>query len=88
MRFAPVPTGARVGRWVATRWLSFAEFYADMGDPPPGLTLDRVDNDRGYEPGNCRWTTQSEQTRNRRKLPRRENPRDPITGRYTRRSNG
>ena len=45
---------------------SFANFYADMGPCPSGLTLDRKDTNGNYEPGNCRWVTQTEQMRNKR----------------------
>jgi hypothetical protein len=47
-------------------WKLFENFYAEVRDRPEGMSLDRINNDRGYEPGNVRWATRSEQNHNRR----------------------
>lgn len=53
------------GVTICARWDDFSLFLADNGERPPGLTLDRIDNKLGYQPGNCRWATQAQQQNNR-----------------------
>lgn len=56
------------GITVCQQWVeSFETFLADVGcKPDPDLTLDRIDNDGNYEPGNIRWATRSQQNSNQR----------------------
>ena len=68
--------GAR-GIKVCKRWLVFDNWNADMGDPPPGMSLERIDNDGMYERVNCKWATVAEQNQNKGDM------RNLLTGRYS-----
>lgn len=54
------------GITVCERWHTLENFLADMGKRPPGLTLDRLDNDGNYELSNCEWRTNRDQANNKR----------------------
>lgn len=51
---------------VCKRWQTFENFLHDMGEKPAGLSIDRIDVNGNYEPANCRWATNKEQSQNKR----------------------
>ena len=51
---------------ICDRWRKFENFVADMGEPMPGHSLDRIDVNANYAPENCRWATNKAQGRNKR----------------------
>jgi hypothetical protein len=55
------------GRGIKFLFESFEDFFAELGPRPPGTSLDKINNDGNYEPGNVRWATPHEQQMNRRK---------------------
>jgi hypothetical protein len=54
------------GITICESWMNFSNFYRDMGHPSAGLTVERLDVNKGYEPGNCIWLPLNKQNENKR----------------------
>lgn len=67
------------GIGVCARWRIYENFEADMGPRPIGLSIDRIDNNGNYEPGNCRWATRKTQNSNRRYCILVKDGEEPVT---------
>ncbi len=63
---AKYPWYGKRGITVCPQWDDFQQFLKDMGERPPGKTLDRINPNGNYEPSNCRWATPKEQRHNQR----------------------
>lgn len=61
------PAPAYVGIRMCKRWEKFENFLADMGEPPTGYSLERIDSKKGYYPNNCKWIPLSRQAHNTRR---------------------
>jgi hypothetical protein len=80
-----LPTDKCWDRWggrgigVCDEWRKFEQFLADMGEAPVGMSIDRIDNEKGYSKDNCRWATWKEQANNRRSNHRLEYAGENLT---------